>query len=436
MTARRPDTQRGREVSERLTRQYAQRRAEQAETVPDEPAEAASRQATSGRSGRPKGAKGAGPQNALPSLPSALPSEREEVTARGPLPLIVRLDSVIAEPVTWLWNGRIPAGKLVTLDGDPGLGKSTIALTIAAHLSRGRPWPDGAQCPEGDTLILSAEDGLADTMRPRLDAAGADPSRIHALTAVKTSADHGTVTRPVTLADTGIIRSAIEDTGARLLVVDVLMAYLPAGRDANSDQDVRSVLHGVAEIADDTGATVLLLRHLNKGGSGSSPMYRGGGSIGIVGAARAGYVVGADPDDDTGRVLACVKLNIGGSEPDSLKYRLDGDTGTDAARVVWGEASPHRAADLLNRSDDEYDERREVEMWLSGVIADRAGTVAAKDAFGAAGQLGYSRDQVKRAKKRLGLVAEKVGMSGGWHWTDPALSTPEGSAKGAKGADS
>jgi len=112
---------------------------------------------------------------------------------------VVRLSDVKPERVSWLWPRRIPAGKLVTLDGDPGLGKSTLALEFAATITTGGAWPDGSVCDfPGDIILLSAEDGLADTVRPRLDAAGADTTRVHAVQGV-TMAD-GSL-RPPTLAD-------------------------------------------------------------------------------------------------------------------------------------------------------------------------------------------------------------------------------------------
>ncbi|MGH3785862.1 MAG: AAA family ATPase [Pseudonocardiaceae bacterium] len=348
---------------------------------------------------------------------------------------LVSLASVRPERVEWLWPDRLPAGKLVTLDGDPAMGKSTLALTLAAHVSTGRPWPDGSRCPAGSVVILSAEDGMADTIRPRLDAAGGDPARVHCLTAVRSVAEGGeATTRPPTLADVAQIREAIERTRARLLVVDVLMAYLPSKTDSHRDQDVRAVLHRIAELADATGCTVLLLRHLNKSGAGT-PMYRGGGSIGIVGAARAGYVVAPDPDDDTGAtcVLACVKSNLA-AQPPSLTYRLESAPGSDVARVVWGEASQHSAADLLRGSDpaDDRAGRRELDMWLLDFIREHGGRAAARDIYSEGQRDGYSRDQLKRAKARLHIEASKGGMSKGWDWLLPTEGSDEGSEERSK----
>jgi len=155
-------------------------------------------------------------------------------------------------------------GKLVTLDGDPSLGKSTLALSFAAVVTTGGNWPDGTHCAfDGDVVLLAAEDGLADTVRPRLDAAGADVTRVHAVEGVRSlGLDTGEpYLRPPTLGDVEALQELVERVGARLLIVDVLMAYLPSGTDSHKDQDIRRVLARLAALADTTGCTVLLLRH-------------------------------------------------------------------------------------------------------------------------------------------------------------------------------
>jgi len=178
---------------------------------------------------------------------------------------------------------------------------------------------------------MSAEDGLADTIRPRLDAANADVSRVVAVQGVPID-DEGTL-RPPTLADVEQLRTLVTGTHARLVIIDVLMAYLPTGTDAHKDQDVRRVLARLAALAESTSCSILLLRHLNKGNG--DPLYRGGGSIGIVGAARAGMIVATDPDNADQRVLASVKNNLA-PKPPSLLYQLVPDDLRGVPRVQWG----------------------------------------------------------------------------------------------------
>jgi hypothetical protein len=355
-----------------------------------------------------------------PQTADTLPavSEDEPDTA-----VLVPLSSVKPEELRWLWEGRLPRGKLITIDGDPSVGKSTLAVDIAAHVSMGKPWPDGAPCEQGDVLILSAEDGLADTIRPRTDAAGGDPARIHALTAVRTVNDKGkAVDRPPTLADITTIRHAILRTRAVLVVIDVLMAYLPGRVDSHKDQDIRAVLSRLTKLGEETGCTFLLLRHLNKAGGGS-PLYRGGGSIGIVGAARAGFLVARDPDDPDTRVVACVKSNLA-REPESLSYRLESAPDSHVAHIVWTGASTHDAAALLkftsDHDDDERTERDEAAEWLIRFLIDKGGTAPASDVMKAARADGIAERTLKRARQRAGITSQRSGFPARAVWSyDP-----------------
>ncbi len=213
------------------------------------------------------------------------------------MPVGVLLSDVKPERVSWLWPGRLPLGKLTVLDGDPGKGKSTLSLDLSARLTRGDIMPDGSGggFPAG-VVILSGEDGLADTIVPRLIAAGADLSRVVALASCPDSEGDGEHP-PVLPDDLPTIRAAIARVGAKLAIIDPLMAYLSDGTNSHKDQDIRRVLFRVAALAEETGAAVLVVRHLNKA-TGGVALYRGGGSIGIIGAARSGLLVAADPDDE------------------------------------------------------------------------------------------------------------------------------------------
>lgn len=340
--------------------------------------------------------------------------------------VLTRLSDVKPERVEWLWPNRIPAGKLVTLDGDPGLGKSTLALAFAAIVTTGGAWPDGTKCVHpGGVLLLSAEDGLADTVRPRLDAAGAELTAVHAVEGVPVVDENGERTlRPPTLADVAALEQAVIDTGARLIVVDVVMAYLPAGTDSHKDQDIRRLLSRLAGLADRTSCTVLLLRHLNKA-SGKDPMYRGGGSIGIVGAARAGLLVASDPDDPDRRVLASVKSNLA-PPPESLAYRLVG-TETGVARVQWEGATAHTATDLLRprTDDDESHARSDAEKWLEDYLT-KTGGATSRDTKRDAAKEGIAERTLHRARESLGVAVSHQGFPRVTWWEHPSDATDPG----------
>jgi hypothetical protein len=327
---------------------------------------------------------------------------------------LTRLADVKPERVEWLWSGWLPRGKPVTLDGDPGLGKSTLALEFTATVTAGGAWPDGTRCDyPGAVLLMSAEDGLADTVRPRLDAAGADVTRVHAIEGVPMIDESGEVVlRPPTLADVSAVEEAIIHTDARLLIVDVIMAYLPSGTDSHRDQDVRRVLSRLASVANRTGCTVLLLRHLNQA-KGGDPLYRGGGSIGIVGAARAGMLVAADPDDPERRVLASVKSNLG-PPPESQAYRLVDAGAHGVARVQWEGRTDHTARTLLaDHGDGDDEDRREVDDWLTAYLQEDGGAANARDVIRDGKLAGFSEDILKKARKRMRLNTNRHGFGKG-----------------------
>jgi hypothetical protein len=185
-----------------------------------------------------------------------------------------RLSKVTSRQVEWLWRGWIPLRKIAVVDGDPDLGKSTMSLDLAARVTTGNPMPDQSrsdlQEPAG-VVILTAEDDLDDTVRPRADALGADVDRIYCLQGKR--GEYGE--RAVTLADIEEIRQAIAEVGAKLVIIDPLMAYFPLTTDSYKDQHARSILAPLKKLAADTGVAVLVVRHLNKSG-GPNPLYRGG----------------------------------------------------------------------------------------------------------------------------------------------------------------
>jgi putative DNA primase/helicase len=326
----------------------------------------------------------------------------------------IRMADVAAEQVSWLWPGRIPLGKLVVLDGDPGVGKSTLALTFGAVVSTAGRWPDGTQCRyPGDVILLSAEDGLADTIRPRLDAADADVSRVYAVQGVPID-DEGSL-RPPTLDDIAQLRDLIKATDARLVIIDVLMAYLPINTDSHRDQDVRKVLARLTSLAEATGCTVLLLRHLNKGKGDA--LYRGGGSIGIVGAARVGLLAATDPDDSDLRVLAPLKNNLAAAPP-SLTYRLVPHDLFDVARVQWVGESSHSAGDLLAPRDDEQSAVTEAQNWLEDYLT-QEGRCPSKDAKAEGRKVGHSQSSIDRAARKLNVIIEPRGFPRQTYWSLP-----------------
>jgi len=337
----------------------------------------------------------------------------------------ILVSDVETERLAWLWCGWLALGKISVLDGDPGLGKSATTLDIAARVSTGRPFPDGSECETGagGVVILSAEDGLADTIKPRLEAAGADTSRISSLGTVWEGRGERRHERTLSLPeDIPLIEREVRRVEAKLVIVDPLMAFLPKKIDAHKDQDVRRALAPFASMAERTAVAVQVVRHLSKS-EGTSPIYRGGGSIGIIGAARMGALVAKDPKDEEGRVLAPTKNNLAG-HPKSLLYGLE-EADNGAVRVIWAGESEYSASELLQSVRvDRADARREAEAFLETLLAD--GPVPKATVEEEAKAANISPGTVRRAKTSLGVIAERENQVGGergagrWVWKLPA----------------
>src|SRR5215217_4479209 len=315
------------------------------------------------------------------------------------IPVGIMLSEVQAESVEWLWERRIPLSKITVLDGDPGLGKSVLTTDLAARLTTGRAMPYGLQKREpAGVVILSAEDGAGDTIRPRFDAAGGDPKKVVLL---------GTEEMLGIPEDLGTIESAIKQVNAKLVIVDPIMAFMGEDVNPNSDKEVRRALTPVKQLAERLGVAVLLVRHLNKT-PGGNHLYRGGGYIGIVGAARVGLLVGPHPDDEDLRVLAGQKSNLG-PLPESLKYRIE-TAENDSARVKYEGTVELKPQDLLKGLQDEEersaaDEARDfLRSVLAGGVRKESNSVKAE-----AKSLGISETTLNRVKRSIGVKSVKIG---------------------------
>jgi len=329
------------------------------------------------------------------------------------------------EQVCWLWQDRIPFRKISIIDGDPGLGKSILTLALAAIVSRGGTLPDGGAVAQGTVVLLNVEDGLADTIRPRLEAAGADLTRVIALTGIPSGDGERLVCLP---HDIEAIEQAVRDSHASLVIIDPLMAFLASDISSKADQDVRRALAPLATMAERTGAAVVLVRHLNKA-AGASPLYRGGGSIGIIGAARSGLLVASDPDNPQRRVLASVKSNLG-PPPPAIAYEVQ-TAANGAALLLWCGTTEHTARQLLTTVDE--DERSELTS-AADVLRDllRDGPMPVDTIKQDLARAGVSWRTAERAKAQLRIVSRKEGFGkdGKWIWSLPAaVSQPAPTAQ-------
>ena len=310
---------------------------------------------------------------------------------------LIQMSEVTAEEVRWLWYPYIPLGKLTIIQGDPGEGKTTFSLALIAALTKGEALPEREVAMPMNVIYQTAEDGLADTIRPRLDALGADCSRIMVI-------DESN--RELTLCDERI-KQAIEKIGAKLIVLDPLQAYLGANVDMHRANEVRPVMKRLAATAEQTGCAIILVRHINKL-QGQKSGHRGLGSIDFQAAARSVLVVGRTKDDPTIRVVAQDKSSLA-PEGESIAFALDAENG-----FQWKGYCKCSADDLLGGGKQVQTKTMQMEDELRRLLTEN---VAAEEVLKRAEGMGVSERTLMIAKKNLGILSEKQG--GQWYWRLP-----------------
>ncbi|MEX2222668.1 MAG: AAA family ATPase [Candidatus Rokuibacteriota bacterium] len=355
---------------------------------------------------------------------------RRERRAPGTLNVIT-LSSVAPQEIEWLWPGRIPFGMLTLIGGVPGVGKSFITNDTAARVTREFPWPDATAgagtAPRGDVIFLAAEDALAQTVRPRLNALGADCDRVHYVRATENGDGES---RMFSLADDlPALRAVLSRTGARLVVIDPLNGYLGGKTDNYSDPEVRRLLTPLAQLAEELRIAVVSIMHLKKGAE-DTVIYRVGGSVAFAAIMRSILFVSQDHDQpehtDTRIFLTQPKTNIGRRAP-TLAARI-----TPQLTIEW-EAKP-----VTLTAEEAMAPRRgggalsTAVRWLTDQLD--AGPQLGRDVEAAALAAGISESTLRRGRERLRVVVSPVRdpaspykLIAAWRWALPepdAQQTP------------
>jgi hypothetical protein len=334
--------------------------------------------------------------------------------------LVEAVSQLTPEPLQWLWTGRLAFGKPALIDGDPDQGKSLVALDLCARLSAGRPLPDGsAGHAPSPCLLLQAEDGARDTVRPRLEALGADMDRIF----VPRGPD-GVGARFRFPADLDRLDGALTQTGARLLVLDPLMAFFDASVMVPSDAGVRRALDPLAALAARHRCALLLIRHLAKWG-GRRALYRGGGSIGIAACCRSVWLIGREPHAAGRRVLAQVKNNLAGPQP-SLAYEIVPHAGGPPT-LSWLGPSRWAADQLLDAADARpTPERDHAREFVAAFL--KEGPRTSREVWAAAREHDLARNTLRRAAGELRVRFRRRWRQGVQvtYWLLPGQELPPG----------
>jgi len=306
--------------------------------------------------------------------------------------------TVTAKKVDWLWYPYIPFGKITVIQGDPGDGKTTLVLNIAALLSNGLPMPDTEESLDCSTIIYqSAEDGAEDTIKPRLVSAGADCSRIAFIDETE---------RGFTLNDARI-ESAIRETGTRLMVIDPLQAYIGENAEMNRVDGIRPTMKKLTVVADRTGCAICIIGHMNKA-SGTKGIYRGLGSIDITASARSVLLVGRIKSNPSIRVMAQIKNSLA-TEGSPIAFEIN-----ESSAIRWIGAYDITADELLSGDEAHNDSPKlsEATEFLENILSN--GEIPCTQIYAALREKGIGKRSIDRAKKYLGIKSLK--RSNAWYW--------------------
>ncbi len=355
-------------------------------------------------------------------------SEPGKGIANNPLrPVITCLKDVQEEDVMWLWERYIALRKLCIVEGDPSHGKTWFVLFLVAAISNGWKLPD----PETGTfnkthenepatvIYMTAEDGLSDTIKPRLSMLGANHDNIYIIEGQQREDDENM--EPVSMQDLSILRQAMETIRPSLLVFDPLQGYLGPNIDMNQANKTRPVLTGILRLAEEFDCAVVIIRHLNKQSTGKAS-YRGMGSIDFTAAARTVLLIGKDPGNEQRRVIVPTKCNIS-FEGVTVAFELDKEKG-----FSWLGKAELTAEELLypepkdggqDREQNRFDEAIE---FLQDILA--KGKRLIKEVKSEAKAADIKEITLRRAKENIGVKTFKKGED--WFWTLPDVQDDDG----------
>jgi len=334
--------------------------------------------------------------------------DKSAVVAQGRSPLLIKVSDVQREEICWLRNGRIARRKITLIEGDPGEMKSWLTLFLAAGVTTGSGFPGDEQSEPANVVIMSAEDGAGDTIRPHLEDMGADLKRV---TLLKGIVDAQGKESFLSLADLDVLESAIVQVNPALLIIDPIIAYT-AKADTHKASEVRGLLFPLAALAEKYNVAVVCVMHLTK--STGKTKYRGQGSIDFLAACRSAFLCGPDPADPTRKIFCHVKSNLGALMP-SLTYWVEN------GRLVWGAETTTTAEQILSEGVKSEEKNRldEAKEFLESALSD--GAVLSATLVEQARAVGIGGRTLWRAKADMRIKARKQFGSGAWEWSLPSL---------------
>jgi putative DNA primase/helicase len=330
-------------------------------------------------------------------------------------PKLVCMQDVAPREISWLWENRFAAGRVTLIVGMPGCGKSFVTCDMAARVSTGKAWPDGSPCERGNVLFITAEDDPGDTIRPRLDAHGADVGRVFILQGKLLPNETGEPDEVcLSLQDVALIEQAMQEIGnVRLIVIDPIGSFMGGSVDSHRDNEVRSVLAPIAKLAEQSGAAVVMVAHRRKGNAGSAD-DSALGSRAFVGLARSVWHLSKDTDDPERRLFLNGKNNLA-KEQDGLAFRItDGSVDWETSPVSMT-ADEQFAAERLVPDGEPRSALDDAIAWLEQALS--LGEMAATEIQRKAKQDGIAERTLRRAADKLGVTKTRLGYQQPVRWS-------------------
>ena len=320
---------------------------------------------------------------------------------------LIHMEDVVSKEVEWLWYPYIPYGKITIIEGDPGEGKTTLVLKLAAALSRGLPLPcdDDKEYEPIHIIYQTAEDGIEDTIKPRLEKAGADCSMIRVIDETD---------KELSMTDDRLEQAIIE-TGARLIILDPIQAYIRATVDMHRANEIRPVLKHLGIIAEKHNCAIILIGHMNKA-SGSKSTYRGLGSIDIQATARSVLLVARLRDKPNIRIMAHDKSSLAPAG-DAIGFEMTEDNGM----VCIG---PYDITidELLSGNEGRGKKKLDIaENFIKEYFGSNK-VIPSNEIMMEAAKRSIKRNTLLSAKKKLGITSDKEKAEDGtiyWTWIMP-----------------
>ena len=320
---------------------------------------------------------------------------------------LIHMEDVVSKEVEWLWYPYIPYGKITIIEGDPGEGKTTLVLKLAAALSRGLPLPcdDDKEYEPIHIIYQTAEDGIEDTIKPRLEKAGADCSMIRVIDETD---------KELSMTDDRLEQAIIE-TGARLIILDPIQAYIGAPVDMHRANEIRPVLKHLGIIAEKHNCAIILIGHMNKA-SGSKSTYRGLGSIDIQATARSVLLVARLRDKPNIRIMAHDKSSLAPAG-DAIGFEMTEDNGM----VCIG---PYDITidELLSGNEGRGKKKLDIaENFIKEYFGSNK-VIPSNEIMMEAAKRSIKRNTLLSAKKKLGITSDKEKAEDGtiyWTWIMP-----------------